>query len=90
MVLTLLIAFFSLIGLLILHELGHFLLAKKFGVRVEEFGVGLPPRLFSKKIGETIYSINLLPFGAFVRLPGEMEETDDPKSFSQQSIGKEP
>jgi len=88
MVLTFLIAFFSLIGLLILHELGHFLLAKKFGVRVEEFGVGLPPRLFGKKIGETIYSINLLPFGAFVRLPGEMEETDDPRSFSQQSIGK--
>src|SRR3989338_4332020 len=65
------IAFFSLIGLGGLHELGHFLMAKKFGVRVEEFGLGIPPRLFGKKIGETLYSINLLPFGGFVKLTGE-------------------
>jgi len=63
------IAFISLIGLLILHELSHFLLAKKFGVEVEEFGIGLPPRLFGKKIGGTLYSLNLLPFGAFVKVP---------------------
>jgi len=51
MVLTIIIAFISLIGLIVLHELGHFLLAKKFGVKVEEFGIGYPPRLFGKKIG---------------------------------------
>ena len=75
-------------GLLILHELGHFVLAKKFGVRVDEFGIGYPPRIFGKKIGETIYSVNLLPFGAFVKLPGEIGKADDPRSFSRQSIPK--
>lgn len=57
--------------LILIHELGHFLVAKKFGLLVEEFGVGFPPRLFSKKIGETLYSINLLPFGGFVKIYGE-------------------
>jgi regulator of sigma E protease len=67
---TILIAFFSIITLLILHEFGHFIIAKKFGVKVEEFGVGYPPRLFGRKFGETLYSVNLLPFGAFVKIPG--------------------
>jgi regulator of sigma E protease len=79
---AIIISFISLIGLVILHELGHFLVAKKFGVKVEEFGIFLPPRLIGKKIGETIYSINLLPFGAFVRLYGEEENINDPRSFS--------
>src|SRR5258706_627969 len=60
--------------LVLIHELGHFLVARRAGIWVEEFGFGLPPRLFGKKIGETIYSINWLPFGGFVRLHGEMEE----------------
>ncbi len=81
-----LIAFFSLIGLVVLHELGHFLVAKKFGVRVEEFGIGLPPRLFGKKIGETLYSLNLLPLGAFVRLTGEEGSSTDPRSFGARSL----
>lgn len=88
MFLAIIIAFISLIGLLVLHEFGHFILAKKFGVRVDEFGIGYPPRIFGKKIGETIYSLNLLPFGAFVKLPGEIGKTDDPHSFSRQSIPK--
>jgi len=71
MFLTIIIAFISLIGLIVLHEFGHFVLAKKFGVKVEEFGVGYPPRIIGKKIGETIYSLNLLPFGAFVKIYGE-------------------
>jgi len=57
--------------LVLIHELGHFLAARKVGIRVEEFGVGLPPRIFGKKIGQTIYSINWLPFGGFVRMYGE-------------------
>lgn len=65
------IAFISLIGLIVLHEFGHFILAKKFGVRVDEFGVGYPPRIIGRKIGETVYSLNLLPFGAFVKIYGE-------------------
>lgn len=86
MILIILIAFISLIGLIVLHEFGHFILAKKFGVKVEEFGIGIPPRIFGKKFGETIYSINLLPIGAFVKLYGEEEEIKDSRSFSSKSI----
>lgn len=57
--------------LVLVHECGHFFAARRSGIWVEEFGFGLPPRLFGKKIGETLYSINLLPFGGFVRLHGE-------------------
>lgn len=74
--------------LILIHELGHFLAAKKAGVWVEEFGFGLPPRLFGKKIGETIYSVNWLPFGGFVRLHGEMTEegvTKPKRSFMGKS-----
>lgn len=60
--------------LVLVHELGHYWVAKKNGVWVEEFGFGLPPKIWGKKIGETIYSINLLPFGGFVRLHGELNE----------------
>src|SRR3989338_599859 len=68
------IAFLVILSVLVLvHELGHFLFAKKFGIKVEEFGFGFPPRVFGKKIGETIYSINLLPVGGFVKLYGEDE-----------------
>jgi len=81
-ILTLIIALFSLIALMVIHEFGHFIIAKKFGVRVDEFGIGYPPRLFGKKIGETIYSINLLPLGAFVRIYGEEGGVDDYRSFA--------
>lgn len=57
--------------LVLIHELGHFLVAKKLKVKVEEFGFGFPPRIWGKKIGETLYSINLLPIGGFVKLFGE-------------------
>lgn len=86
MILIILIAFFSLIGLIVLHEFGHFILAKRFGVKVEEFGVGLPPRIFGKKIGETIYSLNLLPFGAFVKIYGEEGGIEDYRSFSKKPM----
>lgn len=70
--------------LILVHELGHFIMARRAGVWVEEFGFGLPPRLFGKKIGETIYSINTFPFGGFVRLHGEIDEegvTDPKRAF---------
>lgn len=57
--------------LVLIHEAGHYLVAKKLGIKVEEFGWGMPPRLWGKKIGETIYSINWLPIGGFVKLYGE-------------------
>ena len=86
MILSIFIAIVSILGLIVLHELGHFLFAKKFNVKVEEFGVGIPPRIAGKKIGETIYSLNLLPIGAFVRLLGEEKQVDDPRSFSKKSL----
>ncbi|MBZ9571816.1 site-2 protease family protein [Patescibacteria group bacterium] len=86
MVFNILIIIFSLVFLLALHEFGHFILAKKFGVKVEEFGIGIPPRILKKKIGETIYSLNLLPIGAFVKLYGEEERIKEPTSFSGKPI----
>lgn len=73
MVLSIIIFIFSLLTLVVIHELGHFLVAKKFGIKVLEFGFGIPPKIFGKKIGETLYSINALPLGGFVRLLGEDE-----------------
>lgn len=83
---TLAIVLISFLILIILHELGHYLFAKKYGVKIEEFGIGLPPRLIGKKIGETIYSINLIPLGAFVRLEGEDQTAGGPRSFSTKPI----
>ena len=81
---TIIISVFSLIVLVVIHEFGHFILAKKFGTKVEEFGIGYPPRIFGKRIGETIYSLNALPFGAFVKIHGEEGGVEDYRSF----IGK--
>jgi len=68
---TIIIFFIILAILVLVHELGHFLAAKKAGIKVEEFGFGFPPRLWSIKKGETIYSINWIPFGGFVKILGE-------------------
>ena len=63
--------FVILLVLVLVHEFGHFITAKKFGIRVDEFGFGFPPKLFGKKIGETTYSFNAIPFGGFVKIFGE-------------------
>ncbi len=86
MIITILVAFISLMGLMIIHEFGHFILAKKFGADVEEFGVGYPPRVFAKKIGVVIYSLNLIPFGAFVSIRGEQGGIEDTRSFAGKPI----
>lgn len=84
-----LLIFFVVLSILVLvHEFGHYWVAKKSGIWVEEFGLGLPPRAWGKKIGNTLYSINWLPFGGFVKLHGENseEEVKDPKkSFLNKS-----
>ncbi len=83
-----LIALLTLSLLVTIHEFGHFIAAKLIGAWPEEFGIGLPPRVWGKKIGETLWSINALPFGGFVRLHGE---TVDPhmshpeRSFARKS-----
>ena len=81
------VLFFAALALLVLsHELGHFLAAKKSGIKVEEFGFGFPPRLFGVKKGETVYSVNLIPFGGFVKIFGEDSDKNLPRSFSSKSI----
>jgi len=74
MIETILLFIVSLLVVVIVHELGHFMVSKRVGVAVEEFGLGFPPRLFGKMWRGTLYSINALPVGAFVRSRGE----DDP------------
>ncbi|MDQ7083328.1 MAG: RIP metalloprotease RseP [Aquificota bacterium] len=77
------IAFLVLVGVLIwFHELGHFLFARIFGVKVEVFSVGFGPPLVTKKVGDTVYQIAAIPLGGFVKLYGENERTDDPQAFS--------
>lgn len=85
--LTLFVFLITLSVLVLVHEFGHFWAAKKAGIKVEEFGFGYPPRLWGKKIGETIYSFNWIPFGGFVKLYGEelAEEKKGKKSFWSQS-----
>ncbi|MBI2593830.1 site-2 protease family protein [Candidatus Daviesbacteria bacterium] len=82
----------TILILVIIHELGHFLVAKKFNIKVLEFGFGIPPRAWGKKIGETIWSLNWLPFGGFVRLLGEDESDpevlDNRRSFAAQTVWK--
>jgi len=74
------ISFLIILSVLVLvHELGHFWMGRKFGVKIEEFGLGYPPRALSKKIGETIYSLNWLPLGGFVKLLGENGEEEGKK-----------
>jgi len=80
------IALASIFILVILHELGHFLFAKKFGIKVEEFGIGIPPRVAGKKWGETLYSLNLLPLGAFVKMKGEQSSDTSPRSFGSKPV----
>ena len=73
---TVLIFIIILALLVLVHELGHFIVAKASGIRVDEFGLGFPPRMFGKKIGETIYSINWIPFGGFVKIFGENPDVE--------------
>ncbi|MBI2415097.1 MAG: RIP metalloprotease RseP [Candidatus Kerfeldbacteria bacterium] len=75
------IVFIIILGLLVIvHELGHFLLAKLFRVGVDEFGIGFPPRLTGWKLGQTLYSINWIPIGGFVKIKGVVggDQMDSP------------
>ena len=75
--------------LIFVHELGHFLAAKRFGIKVLEFGFGFPPRLFGVRRGETIYSINAIPLGGFVRMLGEDNAAGVPDSPEQSRLEEE-
>lgn len=78
------IIFILILGILVfVHELGHYTVARLIGVHVEEFGFGLPPRIWGKQIGKTIYSLNWLPIGGFVKLAGEDEEGGSGKTLTK-------
>lgn len=90
---TILLVIVALSLLVLIHEFGHFAAAKLFGIRVDEFGIGFPPRIFSRARGETRYSVNLLPFGGFVRIFGEDEppsagDPDATRAFAAKPLGK--
>lgn len=86
MILTIIIFVLVLSLLVFVHELGHFVMAKRAGVRVDEFGFGFPPRIFGVKRGGTMYSINWIPLGGFVKIKGEEgEHRDEPDSFAAKS-----
>jgi len=81
------IAFLGVLaGLVLAHEFGHFATAKAFKVRVEEFGIGFPPRLFSVQKGETKYSLNAIPLGGFTKMVGE-EDPQLPRSLASKRTG---
>jgi len=83
------VLFFGILGILVIvHELGHFVTARLFRVRVLEFGIGFPPRAkVIRDVGETVYSLNWLPIGGFVKLEGEDgDEAQDPRSFAAQGL----
>ncbi len=84
-----LLAFLLILGILIfVHELGHFMVAKWVGMRVDEFAIGFPPRIWARKKGETTYAINAIPFGGYVKIHGESPENqdEDPRSFEKKSV----
>lgn len=82
--------FLIVLGILVIsHEFGHFIAAKKSGVRVDEFAFGFPPKIFGYTKGETTYRFNLLPFGGYVKIHGEDDDGEtknDPRSFTSKPI----
>ncbi len=88
---TTIIATVVVLGILIfVHELGHFLLAKLLGVRVDAFSLGFPPKLFSKKIGETEYRLSVVPLGGYVKLLGENPDEEVPPELEPRSFSHHP
>src|SRR3989344_5816800 len=86
---SILIFIVVIVALIVVHEFGHFVAAKLSGMRVDEFGLGYPPRAMTiAKIGETSYTLNWLPFGGFVKIYGEDSSTPlgagggNPRAFS--------
>lgn len=83
---TIIIAVLVFTVLVVIHEFGHFLFARLAGIKVEEFAVGMGPKIWGYQGKETLYSIRALPLGGFCRMLGEDERNDDPKSFNSKPI----
>jgi regulator of sigma E protease len=80
---TVIIFLIVLAILIFVHELGHFLSARACGIRVDAFALGFGPKLFSKTVGETTYSLNLIPFGGYVKIAGMVDESMDTEQLKQ-------
>ena len=86
-VLVLVVGLILFIALIIVHELGHFLVAQRNGVKAEEFGIFFPPKLYRRITRKGwVFSINLLPIGGFVKLKGEHDSDTEPGSFGAASV----
>ena len=78
---TAIASIFVFLLVILLHELGHFTVAKLVGIQVNEFSIGMGPKLFQKKRGETQYTLRALPIGGYVSMEGEDEESNNPRAF---------
>lgn len=87
---SILLFFVVLFVLILVHEWGHFIAAKKTGMRVDEFGIGFPPKLFGVRKGETEYTFNALPIGGFVRILGENFVEEVPEVDRARAFGARP
>ncbi len=74
--------------IIIVHEFGHFIAARKAGVLVEEFAIGIGPKIVGIKRGDTLYTIRILPFGGFCKMLGDEEDNNDSRAFNQKHVGK--
>lgn len=84
---TALAAIFVFMLVIIFHEFGHFIVAKSVGIKVHEFSIGMGPKIFHKEKGETDYVLRALPIGGYVKMEGEDENSEDPRSFTKKPIG---
>jgi len=87
---SILFAIIALGALIFIHELGHFLFAKAFGVGVEKFSLGFGPKILSKKVGETEYLLSALPLGGYVKMVGEGEEVELSEEDKARAFGEKP
>src|SRR5699024_3157715 len=80
---SVLIAIVMFLFLILIHEFGHFLLAKASGIKVNEFAIGMGPAIFKKQGEETLYSLRLIPIGGYCAMEGEDDESSDPRSYDR-------
>lgn len=80
---TAIAAIFVFLMVILFHEFGHFIAAKSVGIKVNEFSIGMGPKIFQRQKGETKYSVRVLPIGGFVSMEGEDEDSQDPRSFNR-------
>lgn len=79
-------AIFVFLMVILVHEFGHFAVAKLVGIKVNEFSIGMGPKIFQRKKGETEYTLRALPIGGYVKMEGEDESSDNPRSFNNVSV----